>query len=264
MKVIDFHTHAFPDNLAEKAIDALEEHSGDYQAHHNGTISGLLASMDRAGIEKSVVVSIATKPSQVPRITDWSISIDSERIIPFGSIHPLYRDFEREIDRIREGGLKGIKLHPMYQEFTVDDPDLFPLYRAIAERGLVVLFHAGNDIAFPVTGQAAPRRFRRLREEIPGLKMVVSHLGGWTDWDEVETELLGKPVYLETSFGIGEAEPEQFSRIIANHPPEYLLFGTDSPWLDQSKELAAWKALDLPRERREMVFHKNAERLLGI
>jgi len=264
MKVIDFHTHAFPDELARKAVAALEEHSGDYQAHHNGTIRGLLGSMDRAGIEKAVVVSIATKPSQVPRITEWSISIASERIIPFASIHPLYRDFEKELDRIRAGGLKGIKLHPMYQEFTVDDPGLFPLYRATAERGLIALFHAGNDIAFPITGQASPSRFQKLREEIPGLKLVVSHLGGWTTWDEVEESLLGKPVYLETSFGIGEADPEQFSRIIANHPPEYLLFGTDSPWLDQKKELSAWQDLPISEERKEKIFHLNAERLLGL
>ena len=264
MRVIDFHTHAFPDDLAQKAITALEEHSGDYQARHNGTVRGLLASMDRAGIEKAVVVSIATKPSQVPRITDWSISIASGRIIPFASIHPLYRDFERELNRIAAAGLKGIKLHPMYQEFTVDDPALFPLYRAIAERGLIVLFHAGNDIAFPVTGQASPRRFRRLLEEIPDFQPVVSHLGGWTDWEEVEEELLGKPVYLETSFGICEAEPEQFRRILDSHPPDYFLFGTDSPWLDQAKELAAWKALPIPEERKEKIFHLNAERLLGL
>lgn len=264
MKVIDFHTHAFPDDLAGKAITTLEEHSGEYQAHHNGSIRGLLTSMDRAGIERAVVVSIATKPTQVSRITDWSKTIASERIIPFGSIHPLYRDFKKELDRIQAVGLKGIKLHPMYQEFTVDDPALFPLYRAIAERGLIALFHAGNDIAFPITGQASPRRFRRLLEEIPDLKLVISHLGGWTAWEEVEEELLGRPVYLETSFAITEAKPKLFRKILEKHSPDYFLFGTDSPWIDQSKELAAWKALPLSRTRKEKIFHKNAERLLGL
>lgn len=264
MKVIDFHTHAFPDDLAEKALAVLQEHSGNYRAHHDGTVRGLLASMDRAGIERAVVVSIATKPSQVPRITDWSIGIAGERIIPFASLHPLYRDFQKELDRIVAAGLKGIKLHPMYQEFTVDDPALFPLYRAMAERGLIALFHAGNDIAFPVTGQASPLRFRRLLEAVPRLKLVVSHLGGWTAWEEVEENLLGEPVYLETSFGISEAEPKQFRKIIDNHPPDLLLFGTDSPWIDQEKELAAWKTLPLSRERKEKIFHKNAERLLGL
>ncbi len=264
MRVIDFHTHAFPDDLAQKAISALEEHSGDYRAHHDGTVGGLLRSMDRARIERAVVVSIATKPTQVPRITDWSISIVSERIIPFASIHPLYRDFERELDRIAAAGLKGIKLHPMYQKFTIDDPGLFPLYRAIADRGLIVLFHAGNDIAFPVTGQASPLRFLKLFESFPNLKMVVSHLGGWTAWDEVEETLLGKPVYLETSFGIGEADSSQFRKIIENHSPDYLLFGTDSPWLDQKKELQAWKSLSLSEGWKEKVFHNNAERLLGL
>jgi hypothetical protein len=263
MRPIDFHAHAFPDQLAAKALDRLHTHSGDYRAYHDGTIQGLLQSMDRAGIEKSVVVSIATKPEQVTKITDWSIRIKSERIIPFPSIHPHFRDFPNELDRIKEAGLRGIKLHPMYQEFMLDDPSLFPLYRAIAERRLICLFHAGNDIAFPLSDQAAPGRIRRVLEAVPELTIIAAHLGGWTAWKEVSETLLGRPVYLETSFAITEAEPDDFRRIIENHPPEYFLFGTDSPWQNQKEELDAWKALDIPDGFKEKIFFENAERLLG-
>lgn len=263
MNVIDFHTHAFPDQLAATALDQLHTKSGDYLAYHDGTIRGLLQSMDRAGIRKSVVVSIATKPKQVARITDWAVSIRSERIIPFSSIHPQFMHFESELDRIKSAGLPGIKLHPMYQEFVIDDPALFPLYRAIAERGLVCLFHAGWDIAYPESDQAAPDRILNLHQAIPELKIVAAHLGGWQVWDEVTRHLLGLPIYLDTSFSIREAKTSEFRRILDNHPPEYLLFGTDSPWLDQKEELEAWKTLDIPSELKEKIFFKNAERLLS-
>jgi len=262
MKTIDFHTHAFPDQLAGNALDQLHTNSGDYLAYHNGTVQGLLQSMDRAGIEKSVVVSIATKPKQVERITDWAISIRSDRIIPFPSIHPLFSNFESELDRIKSAGLQGIKLHPMYQEFMIDDPTLLPLYRAIANRGLICLFHAGWDIAYPESDQAAPHRILNLHQAIPELKIVAAHLGGWQVWGEVARHLLGRPIYLETSFSIREANTSEFRQILDNHPPEYFLFGTDSPWLDQKEELDAWKALDIPVEFKEKILFKNAERLL--
>lgn len=263
MKTIDFHTHAFPDQLAATALDQLHTKSGDYQAYHEGTIRGLLRSMDRAGIEKSVVLSIATKPKQVARITDWAISIRSDRISPFPSIHPQFEHFERELTRIKSAELQGIKLHPMYQEFVLDDPALFPLYRAIADRGLICLFHAGWDIAYPESDQAAPYRILNLHQAIPELKIVAAHLGGWQVWNEVARYLMGRPIYLETSFSIREAKTSEFRQILDNHPPDYFLFGTDSPWLDQKEELDAWKALDIPVEFKEKILFKNAEILLG-
>jgi uncharacterized protein len=263
MTVIDFHTHAFPDQLAASALEQLHDKSGDYLAYHNGTIRGLLQSMDRAGIEKSVVVSIATRPKQVTNITDWAASIRTDRIIPFSSIHPQFRDFENELDRIKSIGLRGVKFHPMYQHFVIDDPELIPLYRAIAERGLICLFHAGWDIAYPESDQAAPWRILNLHQAVPELKIIAAHLGGWQVWDEVARCLLGRPIYLETSFSIREAKTSEFRQILDNHSPDYFLFGTDSPWLDQKEELDAWKELDIPDKFKEKIFLKNAERLLG-
>lgn len=262
--MVDFHTHAFPDDLAEKALHSLHQNSADYRACHDGTVNGLLKSMDRAGIERAVVASIATKPEQVEKITRWSIAIQSERIIPFPSLHPQYRDFPEELKRIKESGLKGIKLHPMYQEFTIDQPELFPLYRAIAENNLVLLFHAGCDIAFPGNHQADPDRILNVHRAFPELKIVASHLGGWQTWEEVIVNLVGKPIYLETSFAITETKPAVFRQILKDHPRDYFLFGTDSPWLDQKQELDAWKTLDIPEDFKEKIFSKNAERLLKI
>lgn len=262
-RVIDFHTHAFPDELAEKALTALHEHSGDYRAHHDGTVKGLLGSMDRAGIERAVVFSIATRPEQVEKIALWSKSINGPRLIPFPSIHPGYRNYPEMLRRIRDWGLKGIKLHPMYQEFTIDDPEIFDLYRAISELGLILIFHAGRDIAFPENTQADPHRILKVHRTFPGLKLVASHLGGWKTWDEVAGTLAGKDIYLETSFSIGEADRGILKKIIDRHSPDRILFGTDSPWLDQSEELKAWKDLDIPAILKEKIFFSNAERLLG-
>ena len=262
--VIDFHTHAFPDSLAERALNALGAHSGDYRAYHDATVRGLLISMNRAGIGAAVVASIATKPEQAEKILRWSSLIRGPRIIPFPSVHPRSPRAVPEIQRIAAEGFPGIKLHPMYQEFTIDDPALFPLYEAVAGSGLILLFHAGFDIAFPGNHQADPSRILRVHQAFPTLKIVASHLGGWRLWPEVLQTLAGKPIYLETSFAAREAEEAVFRAILEKHPPDYLLFGTDSPWLDQKEELRVWRELDLPEDRREKILFRNAERLLGL
>jgi len=264
-KAIDFHTHAFPDELAGKAMHSLEEEAGGgYQAHGDGTIGSLLKSMDRAGIERSVIASIATRPGQVDNIIKWSTRIQSRRIIPFASIHPTSRDIPGRIERIKDAGLKGIKLQPFYQNFTIDDPAVFPLYEAIAASGLILLFHAGFDLAFPDDLCSRPARILKVHLAFPKLKIVAAHLGGYRAWEEVSETLAGRPVYLETSFSIREAEPALLKKILKKHSPDFFLFGTDYPWLDQKEELDEWQKLKIPDDFKERILVKNAERLLNL
>ena len=121
MQAIDFHTHAFPDTLAERAVPLLESETENATACLDGKLASLLASMDRAGIVTSVVASIATKPTQWESILRWSASIASSKIIPFASVHPADPEALDHLEQIREAGIRGIKLHPYYQEFDVDE-----------------------------------------------------------------------------------------------------------------------------------------------
>ena len=111
---IDIHTHAFPDPIAKVAIPALEREGG-IKAYLDGTVAGLLASMDRGGIEQSVLCSIATRPEQFAPILEWSKEIRSERIVPFPSLHPADPDLLAHLQMIHDEGFKGIKMHSYYQ-----------------------------------------------------------------------------------------------------------------------------------------------------
>jgi predicted TIM-barrel fold metal-dependent hydrolase len=260
--VIDFHTHAFPDSLAEKAIAALTADI-DAKTWHDGRVSSLLASMDRAGIEKAVICAIATKPSQYAPILEGSRSIASERIIPFPSIHPADTGLEEKLETIARARFLGIKLHPYYQEFTLDEERMFPIYETANRLGLIIVCHTGFDIAFPRKRIADPAKTARVMRLFPGLKLVASHLGGWEDWDEVIAHLAGRNIYIETSYSLEVMERKTALEIIERHPSDYILFGTDSPWADQANAVRLVKDLDLGGEAEEKLFHENAERLLG-
>lgn len=259
---IDFHTHAFPDELAARAMRVLEKEGG-IDAHLDGRVSTLLSSMDRCGIEKSVVCSIATKPAQYDSIIAWSKKIMSDRILPFPSLHPDDPDYADRIRRIKEEGFKGIKFHPYYQDFVVDDERLFPLYEEITVSGLIVLMHTGFDFAFDRERIADPQRILNVVNRFPGLKIVTSHLGAWDDWDEVERLLAGKSIYMEISFALDLLEKERAREIILKHPKDRILFGTDSPWTGQEATLSLFLNLRLGQEIEQLVLRDNAERLLN-
>jgi len=264
MRIIDVHTHAFPDSLAARAMQALKDDAEGATAYLDGTLGALLGSMDAAGIERAVVASIATKPEQFPSILRWSKAIASDRIIPFPSIHPADPQVAERVRELAAEGLQGLKLHPYYQGFDLDDPQLLPLYEAIQRSGLILLCHTGFDFAFPRVRRCDPARIVRLVEAFPELKLVTSHLGAWEDWEEVQKHLVGKPVYMETSFSFEPPHRERSREILLAHPQERLLFGTDSPWRSQAETIEAIRSLGLGAEREACLFFRNAERLLGL
>jgi len=266
LPIFDVHTHAFPDKLAATATAKLEAAGVWFrpQASFDGTVSGLLASMDRAGIRRAIVCSVVTRAEQTPKITDWSASIASDRIVPFASVHPDYPDIEGEIERIARAGIRGLKYHPHYGGYPLDDPKVVRIARAAAAAGLAMLFHTGHDMGFKEDDSATPLRVRRLHEAAPDLRMTAAHLGGWEQWPEVLEHVAGLPIYLETSFTLGRCPPEVLERIFAKHPHEYLLFGTDTPWRDQREEVEKFLALALGEDVKRRILWDNALRFAGL
>jgi hypothetical protein len=264
--VFDVHTHAFPEKVAAAAITRLKAAAVWFEPRptFDGTVEGLLASMDRAGIRRAVVASIATRQEQTTRITDWCVSVASDRIVPLASIHPDFPHVEAEIERIAGAGLRGLKLHPHYAECPLDDPRVVRIARAAAAAGLAMLFHTGHDFAFPKSDAASPLRVRRLHEAAPNLRMAAAHMGGWEQWPEALEQLIGLPIYLETSFTIGRCPTEVLERIFGEHPLQYLLFGTDAPWTDQREELRKFLALPLGDELKRRILWDNALRFTGL
>lgn len=261
MGAVDFHTHAFPDALAERAVRFLEAEGG-VEARIPGTVSALLESMDRADVDRSIVASIATRPSQFKSILVWSRSIASDRIVPFPSVHPDDPDAVDNIRAVAAEGFRGVKLHPYYQNFVVDEQRLFPIYQVLQETGLILLLHCGFDMAYERVPIAGPGRVVRVAELFPGLKLVATHMGAWEDYDNVREHFLGKPIYVDVSYSIEFLPPEESRALILAHPRDRVLFGTDSPWSAQADMIRYVRSLNLGPDWEEAIFFRNANRLL--
>ena len=262
--VIDFHAHVFPERIAAGALSSLAEHSGEYQPRTDATLAGLLASMDRAGIELSVVANIATRPTQLESIFRFSREILSERIYPLVSFHPenTLKEVETLVANSREAGLFGVKLHPMYQEFAIDEERMFPYYECIRDAEGFVLFHTGFDIAFPGNTQAEVERVARLAHRLPDLRIVATHTGGWRQWDRIQVLQDCPNVYTDISMTLTEMDDETFVNLLGYFGEDRTLFGTDSPWTDQLEMVERVKGLPLPESSREKILGGNARRFL--
>ena len=170
---VDFHTHCFPDALAARAM-ALLEGNAAMKAPLDGTVAGLVAAMKRGGVDRSVMLQIATKPSQNHTVNTWAIERREPELIPFGSVHPDGADWASELKRLADAGIKGVKFHPEYQGFYVDDPRMLPIYRLIDELGLAVVFHAGADIGVPPPVHGDPERFARVGSTFLGRPLAAA------------------------------------------------------------------------------------------
>jgi len=263
-RIVDFHTHAFPDGLATRAMKALLEEAPGIRAYLDGTIGDLLRSMDRVGIEKSVICCIATRPEQFEPILAWCDHVRSDRLIPFPSVHPADPEVPNRIRRIAAEGFQGVKLHPYYQDFFADEARMLSLYEVVDESNLLLVMHTGYDIAFPWIRRADPQRILRIKEQFPGLRLVTTHMGAWQQWGEVEQQLIGRKILMEISFALDDLDIDRARAMILGHPDGCVLFGTDSPWTDQARTLALLGNLHLPEERLAAILAGNALRVLNL
>lgn len=261
---IDFHTHIYPDRVALQTVSAVRQRAG-INAYTDGTLVGLKRSMTAAGIDLSVVAAVATKPEQVPSIHRWLMAIRQPGIEAMAAMHPADPLSSEEIKSLRKLGFRGFKLHPDYQDFFVDDHRVFPLYEAVAAEDMFILFHAGMDRGLPSPVHATPKRLASVHKAVPELCMIVAHLGGEDAYAETAEYLLGKDIYLDTSFVLRTMPGTYRERFLKEHPAERLLFASDSPWTDQGEELQFLLQLPfLTDADTEKICFSNAARLLGL
>lgn len=262
--IVDIHTHAFTDDLAAKAVPALlQSADGSLTAHYDGTIAGLVREMDRTGVDVSVIQPVATKAAQVTAINDWAAAQASERIIPFGAMHPDLDDPAAEVARMRRMGLRGFKMHPEHQSFSPDEPRLDAVYAAAAAHGMIVLFHAGADVIHP-TVHGTPESFAAVIDRHPDLTAILAHLGGFREWRGVAEHLAGRDVWLDTAYTPGNLPDEEFVALVRAHGVDRVLFGSDGPWTDAAAEMEHLRSLPLSSRELEDILGGNACRLLGL
>lgn len=264
--VIDFHTHIFPDKIATKTIEFLSG-KGGIPPYSNGMVSGLIDKMDEACVDISVALPVVTSPHQFDSINRFASEINKtyDNVISFGGIHPLCDDIEGKMKYIKELGFKGVKIHPDYQGEFITHAGYIKILECARDLDLIVVTHAGVDCGFlgePV--KCPPALALKVIKRVPGVKLVLAHLGGNEMTDEVYNTLCGEDVYFDTAYVLRFTKKEDFVRVASKHGYDKILFATDSPWSDIKGDVEILKGFGLDKEIEEKILYKNAKKLLNI
>jgi len=264
--LIDFHTHAFPDKLAPRALGAL---AGQIrlEPYTDGTISDLIAKMDQDHVDRAVVCNIATNPKQNVNVNNFAIETlrdHGDRLIPLGSIHPGFADAENEIRRLHSAGIRGLKIHPDYMGIEISSPDFDVIFDTASSLGMFIITHAGFDVYSPGKVWAPPSGILARLERSPDARLICAHFGGNMMYSEAEEKLIGKNLWIDASCGpITSLSREQAARLLSHHDPERILFGSDCPWCSFKATVDYIDSLKITDDLKENIFSKNALRLLG-
>lgn len=281
--IIDFHVHTFPAEISEKVLMKLSKASHT-KYFTNGSRQNLLSSMNDASVTYSVNLPVMTRVDQVEKINHTLISerekLFEQGIITFGGMHPDYTDYKAELKRLKENGIKGIKIHPAYQNTDLDDTRFLHIIDYASSLGLIVLTHAGIDIGIYDHNYASVSHILHVLDTVHPDKFVLAHMGNWACWKEVEQDLAGADVWFDTAFAVGPVtqddaksgtpyiacnlSDEQFVRIVRKHGADKILFATDSPWEEQKDYIERIEKMPLSVQEKNQIFSENAVRLLQL
>ena len=280
--IIDIHTHTFPDSVAAKALENCSN-GGALMPFTDGTIKGLSDSIRDAGVDLAVNLPIATRAKQTEGINRLAAEINKNTketgIMSFGSLHPDNENAEEILKGIKEAGLKGIKLHPVFQNCYIDDPRMKRIIACASDLDLIIIVHAGMDISFPDVDLTTAEHLVPVLKEVKPKKMILAHMGSWGQWDRGFEIAREHDVYIDTAFTFRPAYlkklpheemdcrfmlREEFVKWVKTTGPDRILFGTDSPWSSHRETLEQFKEMPLTYYEKKKIFSENAAKLLGL
>lgn len=257
-KIVDIHAHAFDDKIAIKATENLHTYYGIEPAA-DGRFVHLIDSAKSCGVDKLVVCATATKPKQVQMINDYVSNLICDHIVGFGTLHCDFDGISAELERMKALNLSGVKFHPIFQGFKIDDDKAMQMFEKIGDT-FPVLIHVGDKNS----SGASPVRLAGVMKELPQVTFIAAHLGGYSEWESAKKCLIGRNVYIDTSSSVRFLPPSEAAAIIREHGTDKVLFGTDYPLSNHEFEFECLKKLNLTEDEYENIYWKNAYKLLNL
>ncbi|MGN0620758.1 MAG: amidohydrolase family protein [Porcipelethomonas sp.] len=267
--VIDAHTHVFPDKIADKSkvnvgkfynlpmyttgtSDELHRISGNSREINGKTYQ----------IKYQLICSPAVTGGQTESINHFISELvrNNSDYIGFGTLHPDNENYTEIIDNIKSSGLKGVKFHSDFQRFDIDDKKMYPVYRYIAKCGLPVLFHAGDA----KLDHSHPARIRKVMSDIPELKVIAAHMGGYLHWNESINLEPSENLFFDISSSLSFLSEKQFVQFIEKFGYKKFFFGSDFPMWYPYGELEKFLLFDLEEEIQKAVLFDNFAEFIGI
>ena len=261
MKIIDIHTHIYPDKIARKATQSVKDFYRLEGSTMDGTVDMLLQRGREAGISQYVVLPVSNTPAHVRSINTFLLSQAEahDDFIGFGTVHAEMDGLMDEVAWVLDNGLKGIKMHPDSQRFAIDDPRLYPMYEHLQEK-IPVMLHMGD----PRYHYSHPSRLRKVLDLFPRLEVIAAHFGGYSMFHTARELLWDTDCVFDVSSAMMFMEQGEPEKYINSYGAERMAYGTDYPLWDPVREVRRFQELKLTDEQFDQIAHKTAERILKL
>ena len=278
--IIDFHTHIFPPRIKRNPGKYINSDSCFAILYSSpgarlATADELIASMDKDGVDISVVLNIGwTTHELCVETNDYileSIARYPGRLIGFGTVQPLSLGAALdEIERCARGGIRGVgEMRPDMQLLNLGDEEVMgPFVEVITRHNLILLTHASEPVGheYPGKGSITPDMLYPLITKFPDLILVCAHWGGGLPFYALmpEVKKAMSNVFFDTAASPFLYNPQIYHQVVQLVGADKILFGSDYPLLAPSRLLKEIKSLGLPEETEHLILSGNARRLLGI
>ncbi|MEA4832139.1 hypothetical protein SDC9_123048 [bioreactor metagenome] len=262
IEIIDVHNHIFPDKIALRAAENIRDYYGFSDMEGDGT-SATLQNLARAlNVRHFIISSAATKPNSVGTANDYihEMTFADPIYIGLGTTHAGFADHKKELVRVKMMGLRGLKIHPDFQGFPINDERLFPAYDAASELDLPILFHVGDENS----SLSEAKKLRFVMDKFPQLTVIAAHMGGYKKKAEAEEYLVGTRAYFDTSEWHNYLKPDELLDMIRRHGIEKIMYGCDYPLNSPYTSAKALFNCDLTEKEKRLIFSGNAKKLFRI
>lgn len=200
------------------------------------------------------------------------------KLFGFASVSPHDPDAPRKLEHaVKELGLSGLKLAPIYQNFYPERKEYFPLYAKADELNIPILWHQGTSfVSQGFLDASRPALLDPIARTFPNLKMVVAHLGH--PWHGECVSLIRKNPQVYADLSALGSRPWQFYNAMMNVKeygvPHKVLFGSDYPFFTTGQTAASFRNINaliegtklprIPEEDIEAIIYRDTPEILGL
>ena len=258
--IIDCHTHIYPEKIAARAVHSIGDFY-DIPMDRDGTLDALIRSSKKAGVSKCLALAVSVDAERVEHINNFliaSVSVHSDFLYGFATLHPDMDDPGHEVERVLRAGMKGIKLHPDMQRFSLAEKRAEKLFAA-CEGMCPMMLHTGDSRYHNSNPSLVPP----ILKKFPRLQLICAHFGGYSEWDEAARCLADTNVLVDTSSSFFLLSRERGRQLIDLYGENRVMFGTDFPMWTPEPEIRTLLSLGLEERALRKIFSENFLRLIG-
>lgn len=262
-KIVNAHCHIYPEKIASKAVLGIRDFY-DLDMSLNGKLDDLIRDGNEVGVTHYLVHSVATTPKQVKSINEFiadAVNSHPDIFTGFGTLHPDSEDIQADFDYLIELGLKGVKLHPDFQQFAMNEERAFRIGEVVSKADVPMLVHCG-DYRYNYSN---PEHIKPFLERFPEITFIGAHFAGWSIWKDATRELSGfENLYVDLSSSLYALSAEEALTLIHAYGADKVLWGTDYPMWESKSEMEYFNKIDLTDKERSKILYENAAKILKL